>query len=117
MVKCVKKIMMVLCLFYAIEVHSTVYQTGNFKVQTMRFEKSQLKVRFSPAPIACEGGENYRMHARVDYSSNGAKELSSILMAAYMSGASFKFLWFSNEGKVCSDTHILHLEMVELSER
>lgn len=104
-------------LFFTMSAHSVVYQGGKFKVETMRFENTQLKVRFSPPPAACEGGDNYRMHARIDYSAAGAKEMTSILMAAYMSGATFKFIWFDNEGSVCSETHLLNLLMVELTDR
>lgn len=91
-----------------------VYEGGDFKVQSIRVEQTSVKVRFSPAPKHCQGGDFYRMHAVVPYSQNGAKEMVSSLLAAYSAGIKIKYLFFSNAEQACSSSHILNLDMFEL---
>ena len=94
-----------------------VHQTTTFKVASLRFEDGGLKVRFNPAPTACQGGDKYRMHAEVVHGTAGAEAKISMLLAAYISGTTFRTLWFSGEGTACSNSHILTLDGAELTER
>ena len=93
------------------------YQSGIFKIESMRFETGSVKVRFNPAPTACQGGNKYRMHAEIPLTQGGSKELVALMLAAYTANMTLSYLWFSNEGSPCSSTHILNLDMAELSNK
>ena len=92
-----------------------VYQGGTIKVQSMRFSPSAVFVRFSPALNACEGGNQYRMHAKFPLTQLNSNELTSALLTAYTSGQTLQYVWVSNEGERCSNSRILNLDMIEFT--
>ncbi len=96
---------------------SSTYESGPFKVSSLRFFSTGVDIRFDPEPASCLGGAHYRMHARLSASSENYSALVSTLIAAYTADQSFTFLWFSNEGEKCSKTHILNLDIVEYSHK
>jgi len=102
-----------LSVFTTLLAHAGVHQLGTFKVESIRFADHGTYVRFNPAPNGCEGGESYRMHAVIPNDNVNADKITSALLAAYTADMRVQYLWFSNEGKKCSETHILNLEMIE----
>lgn len=93
-----------------------VTESGIFKVQTLRYGADGIYVGFSPGLSACNGGDQYRMHAKVPYTqTTNSNALISVLLTAYTAGQTFQFIWVSNEGPVCSGSHILNLDMIELT--
>jgi len=53
------------------------------------------------------------MHALVPNENPNSDKLVSSLLAAYAADLRFQYLWFSDEGTVCSSTHVLTLDMIE----
>lgn len=94
--------------------NAQVYQYGTFKVQSLRVDNGSTYVRFSPALNACEGGEHYRMHARV---SNENSVLVSSLLTAYTAQKTLNYIFVSGEGTKCSGSHVLTLDMIEFSQQ
>ena len=90
-------------------------QSGPLKVQSLRFADKNFLVRFNPALSACGGGDFYRMHAMVPHEQENSKELMAALLTAYSSGLSLQWVWFSNEGEPCSQSHVLNLDAIEFS--
>jgi hypothetical protein len=94
---------------------------GKFKVSSIRTADDGLYIRFSPAPQACNGGTQYRMHARVRHSvSHNYNALVSTLLAAYSAGHTFQYIWFNDLPSgvsSCSNTagEILELTMAEFT--
>lgn len=91
-----------------------VWESGSFKVKSMRMGGDALYVQFEPAPNYCQGGSQYRMHAKVNKSQANFNELMSLAIVSYTTGASFNYLFLSNEGQPCSNSHILDIDMLEL---
>jgi hypothetical protein len=98
-------------------------QGGAFKVSSLRVGSDGVYVKFSPAPAACNGGNQHRMHARVRHTdSKNYDSLLSTLLAAHTSGATLYYIWFNDLPSgvsACSNTanEILELTMVELSHK
>ena len=107
-----------LCLFLlACAGFSQAYtsNTGPFKISSFRVDYTQgMLIALSPAPPGCNGGDRFRMHLLVDRDSPYFKEMVSGLLAAYTSGNTLAYIWFSDEG-TCSDSHILKLETYEMT--
>ncbi|ALU44529.1 MULTISPECIES: hypothetical protein [Pseudoalteromonas] len=94
--------------------NAQVYQSGPIKVQSLRVTNNVTYVRFSPALNACEGGYHYRMHAKVN---NDNTALISSLLTAYTAQKTLGYVFVSGEGKACSPSHILTLDMIEFSQQ
>ena len=98
-------------------------QNGDFKVSSLRVGDDGVYIEFSPAPAACNGGNQYRMHARVRNTiSKNYDAIVSSLLTAYTSNQTFKYIWFNDlpSGvEACSNTggEILELTMVEFSSK
>jgi hypothetical protein len=90
---------------------------GPVRVASLRMaHDGSVYVELDPAPAACMGGADYRMHAKVDATAANHDELMATLLSAYTSDASFRFVWLSNDtGEPCSTTHVLDLYMVEMA--
>ena len=119
---------------------AAVAEYGPFKVSNVRIGTEGFFVQLTPAPVSCGGGDHYRMHAKVPYTSLSAlsgtkgrnltdtsldasllginKELIDKLFTAYTEGLSLDFIWVQNEG-TCSDDYgdILDLYMIEFSKK
>lgn len=108
------KLVLFLILLLPITLSAQVYESGNFKVKSMRMGSNALYVQFEPAPNYCQGGSQYRMHVKVNKSQANFSELMSLVLVSYTTGSSFNYLFMSNEGQSCSNTHILDLDMLEL---
>lgn len=85
---------------------------GNFTVSRMRFGKGGLFIALDPAPNVCNGGNQYRMHFKVDNTSDFYNDMVSGLLTAYTTKIPIAVLWYSNSG-TCTTTHIPLLEMFE----
>lgn len=75
-------------------------------------------VAFSSAPSMCEGGNRYRMQAKVLANQDNHPQLVSALRAACVSGAELRYIWLSHFGGEivpCSMNHYLQLHMIELN--
>lgn len=100
---------------------SLPHQSGPFKVASIRIDRSAVLVRFNPALPACEGGDNYRMHARFPITQSNSKELTSALLTAHTSGLKLSWVWVSNAGQKCShepgESHILNLDAIEFQNK
>ena len=97
------------------------YEGGQFKVTSLRMAGDGVYIQFSPAPSACNGGDQYRMHARVQHSVSGNyNTMVSTLLTAYTTGQTFKFIWYSALPAgftSCGNNEILELIMVEFSNK
>lgn len=113
--------LLVFTFVFSTNTFALVHQGGTIKVTSIRISKSAVYVQFNPALRACEGGDQYRMHAKYPITQSNSKELTSALLTAYTSGQTFQYVWVSNEGTRCSHeegaTHILNLDMVEFSQK
>ncbi|MBB3059895.1 hypothetical protein FHS09_000703 [Microbulbifer rhizosphaerae] len=87
-------------------------QDGPFTISSMRVGAQGVYVALSPAPAACGGGSQYRMHAVVSPSNAAYKELTSSLLSAYIAGKKIRTIWVT--GNQCSNASILTLDMIEL---
>ncbi len=86
------------------------------KVESLRFVDGYVHVRFDPKLSKCNGGEHYRMHARV---STDRAALVSTLLAAYTAGMTFQYVWFTSSDLtlICSYSHVLELTQVEFTDK
>lgn len=85
---------------------------GPFSVSNLRIGPEGVAVRFSPAPKACGGGSQYRMHAVLSKDEVNYQALTSALLTAYTTGQKINYIFIRNAG-TCSNTHALGLYMVE----
>jgi hypothetical protein len=76
----------------------------------LRITNDYTYARFSPALDACEGGTQYRMHAKA---SNDNDMLLSSLLAAYTAEKTIQYIFASGEGTKCLGSHILTLDTIE----
>ena len=112
-----RSLLVFLFLTWASSVFADIYQSGDLKVESLRVASNGVYVRFNPALDACEGGDQYRMHALLPTSNGNYEMLASTLLAAYSADLSIKYVFASNEGQPCSATHILNLTMIEFKEK
>jgi len=98
-------------------------ESGPFKVTSLRMADNGVYIQFSPAPSACNGGDQYRMHARVQHSvSKNYNGMVSTLLTAFTTGQTFKYIWYSDlpTGVVsCGNigNEILELILVEFTNK
>jgi len=85
----------------------------NRTISSIRFAHSYLKVRFSPPPAACQGGDDYRMHAYVAQDAENKDEMISALLAAYAADMSISVIWYE-DGVTCAPGSSLKLIAFEL---
>jgi hypothetical protein len=77
------------------------YENGTFTVSSLRVASDGTYVTFNPAPPKCkekilnEDKTYYRSHARILNTSAGYDSMYSSLLAAYSSGATFKYIFFA----------------------
>ncbi len=91
------------------------YEFGSFKVSKLRFGGSGLALALSPAPTGCGGGNQYRMHLRVDNSNPSSyKDMVAGLISAHATGQKLEVLWYDGKG-TCSNSHLLTLTMFEFA--
>jgi len=94
---------------------------GTRKIERVFFDSDgDLFVAFNPAPDLCEGGNRYRMHAKVSVKQPNHKQLVSALLVAYTMGTTLKFIWVEHIDNIvapCSDSHYLRLLMIEYSSK
>ena len=91
------------------------YEFGSFKVSKMRFGSGSVSITLNPAPTGCGGGNQYRMHLKVnDTDPIAYKDMVSGLLSAHATGQKIEVLWYSNKG-VCSNSNILTLNMFEFA--
>ena len=91
------------------------YEFGNFTISKLRLGSGGAFVALSPAPVGCGGGDQYRMHLKVnDNDTDDYKDMVSGLLSAHATGQKIEVLWYSNKG-VCSATHVLILDMFEFA--
>lgn len=110
-------------LVFIIFSHSAIAggQNGPLKVSSLRVGDDGVYIQFNPAPSACNGGNQYRMHARVRHSiSKNYDALVSSLLTAYTTGQSLNYIWFNDlpSGvEACSNNggELLELTMIEFS--
>ena len=69
---------------------------GDKKVSSIRFNEGYLKIKFNPAPAACQGGDDYRMHAYIDQAAENKKEMVSALLSAYVADLTISFIWYED---------------------
>jgi len=99
------------------------YESGPFKVTSLRMADNGVYIQFSPAPSACNGGTQYRMHARVRHSvSENYNAIVSTLLTAFTTDQTFKYIWYSDlpAGVAsCSNNgnEILELTIVEFTNK
>lgn len=106
---------LIILLSCPLAVQANTYEAGRFRVQSILVADNGLYVRFSPAPVTCQGGERFRMHALVPNTQSNYSALTATLLTAYTTGETFSYIFFSGEGAPCSNSHALNLDMVELS--
>lgn len=98
-------------------------QNGPFSITSLRFGDDGIYMQFSPAPTACNGGSQYRMHARVRHSvSNNYQVLAGVLLTAYTAKQNLRYIWYTDlpsNAEACSSSgpNILELTMLELAEK
>lgn len=98
-------------------------ESGPFKVISLRTGNDGVYIQFNPAPSACNGGSQYRMHARVRHSvSENYNGMVSTLLTAFTTDQTLKYIWYSDlpAGVVsCSNNgnEILELKMVEFTNK
>ncbi len=95
-------------------------QGGSFKVSKLRLGGDGVYVGFSPAPAGCNGGDHYRIHAKLGTGADNYNAIYSALLMAYTSGNTLNYIWFTDlpsSAESCSSTggHWLGLKMIELS--
>lgn len=98
-------------------------ENGPFLIASLRFGDDGIYIQFSPAPAACNGGDQYRMHARVRHTvSNNYQALVSVLLTAYTAKQNLRYIWYTDlpgSADACgaSGPNILELTMLELAKK
>ena len=110
-----KVLLSALTLFLSFSVYSG-YEGGDRTVSSIRFAEGYLKIRFSPAPAACLGGDDYRMHAYIDQTSENKEEMISALLAAYAADMIISVIWF-DDGVTCAADSSLKLKAFEFKNK
>ena len=93
--------------------NAQVWEGGGKTVTALRFGSNGVSVQFNPAPAACNGGNNYRMHAHLYKDHPNYNSLLSALITLKTTKTPLQHLWLSDEDVACSATHILKLESFE----
>lgn len=106
-----KPLLFLSIVFSSFIVHADIYESGPFKIKSIRVAETKVYVQFEPALQACEGGTHYRMHT-VTSSENTA--LVSTILATYLSQKTIKYVFARGEGSPCSSAHVLTLYMLEV---
>ena len=91
---------------------------GNFKVSSLRLWNGHVFVRFDPAPAACNGGSNWRMHAMVNANAENLNELLSTLLVSYTAGHTLSWIWFEDLPQgvtACDANNMLNIYAVEMA--
>lgn len=117
----VKFLILLLCFnFVSTSVHAGG-QNGPFSIASLRFGDDGVYIQFSPAPLACNGGSQYRMHARVRHSvSKNYQALASVLLTAYTTKQTLRYIWYTDlpsnvDSCGALSSNILELTMLELT--
>ena len=83
---------------------SAAGEGGAFKVTSLRVNGNSILVAFDPAPAGCNGGSQYRMHAKVTNTVSGDPDpvprpnynvMVSMLLTAYTTGQTLKYIWYN----------------------
>jgi len=116
-----KNISFGVALMVSCNVYALTAEGGTRKVERVFFDSDgDVFVAFNPAPDLCEGGDRYRMHAKVSIKQPNHKELVAALLTAYAVGITLKFIWVEHIDNItapCSDSHYLRLLMIEYSSK
>lgn len=90
-----------------------VVEGGTKTITAMRVDGGGVSIRLSPAPTNCNGGAQYRMHARVNATHPDYQAMVSSLLALKTSNKPIKYLWFNNSNITCDPTNILIINIIE----
>lgn len=110
-----KKLSLLLLLMSSLSLRAWDHESGNFKVSQLRFGAGAVFVALSPAPQGCNGGDQYRMHLKVnDTDAQAYRDMVSGLLSAHATGQRIRSIWYSNKG-TCDKNNILRLDMFEFA--
>ncbi|NVJ60833.1 MAG: hypothetical protein HWE27_10595 [Gammaproteobacteria bacterium] len=110
-----KKLLLSCFIFFSMTVSAWDHESGSFTVSSLRFGAGVVYVALSPAPAGCEGGNQYRMHLKVnDTDPQAYKDMVAGLLSAHATGQRIRSIWNSNKGK-CDAQNILRLDMFEFA--
>lgn len=90
-----------------------VYEGGAKQITLIRVDGGGVSIALSPAPKNCNGGSQYRMHARVYATYPNYNAMVSSLLALKTSHSPVKGLWFSNSNITCDAANILKITLIE----
>ena len=95
------------------------YEGGSFIVKTMRIGGSGTYVEFEPPLAGCNGGSQYRMHARIRTSdTQNYDAIVSTLLSAYHTKSKLRGVWYETLPDGVSECNngggVLRLDMIEM---
>lgn len=112
-----KKLFLLPLIFVSATVFGWSHESGTKKISSLNFDMGGLRVRFDPAPAACNGGDQYRMHAHLTPTDPNYKELVSALLAAYTAGLEVSDIWFDFSSSSCNGSNSLNLKSFEFVQK